>query len=100
MNRAIAIMGSFIEESLKFTREKLEVDSWPAARAYLGDKKISGASPDTSVTPPPRQDDYIVWPVNDQSSQVAVWLDLQAVAETTGIDVAEVHRRWTLRQQS
>ena len=91
-------MGSFIEKTLLFTQEKLEVDSWPAARAYLGDHRISGAFPGAAPTAPPRNDDYIVWPVCDSSSQVSVWCDLKAVAASTGLEAAEVHRRWTLQQ--
>jgi hypothetical protein len=99
VNRAIAIMGGFIERTLNFTGDKLEVDNWQAARAYLGDKRISGAFPGIVSTPPPRKDDYIVWPVVDSGSQVSVWCDLQAIAASTGIEVAEVHRRWTLQRQ-
>ena len=98
VNRAIAIMGSFIEKTLKFQGEKLEVDNWLAARAYLGDRRISGASPGAISTPPPRNADYIVWPVID-SGAVSVWCDLKAIAASTGQDVAEVHRMWTLQQQ-
>jgi hypothetical protein len=98
VNRAVAIMGNFIVNNLKFTQDKLEVDSWPAARAYLGDRKISGAAPGTVVSHPPRHDDYIVWPVVDKTSQVSVWFDLQAVSACVGMEAAEVHRRWTLMQ--
>ena len=99
INRAVAIVGSFIEKTLCFTKDQLEVDNWQAARAYLGDMRISGAFPGSVPCPPPRKDDYIVWPVEDSSSQVSVWCDLQAVAVATGIDASEVHRRWTLQHQ-
>jgi hypothetical protein len=99
VNKAVAIMGSFIEKTLSFTSEGIEVDSCPAARAYLGDQRISGAFPGAAPCPPPRSDDYIVWPVCDAARQVSVWFDLQAVAKSTGVDVAEVHRRWTLLKQ-
>ena len=99
VNKAVAIMGNFIEKILAYTQESLEVDSWPAARAYLGDRRISGASPGVSPSQPPRKDDYIVWPVTDPNSQVSVWLDLKAVAACVGMDVSEVHRRWTLQAQ-
>ena len=99
VNRAVAIMGAFIEQTLGYTKEKLEVDNWAAARAYLGDMRISGAYPGVVPCPPPRRDDNVVWPVTDQNSQVSVWCDLKAIAASTGLEVAEVHRRWTLQQE-
>ena len=99
VSRAVAIVGSFIEKTLCFSKDKLEVDNWQAARAYLGDMRISGAFPGAVPSPPPRRDDYVVWPVVDSTNQVSVWCDLQAIASTTGIDVSEVHRRWTLQQK-
>ena len=92
-------MGTFIEKTLNYTTDKLEVDNWQAARAYLGDQRISGAFPGAVACPPPLKGDYIVWPVQDSNTQVSVWMDLQAVAESTGIEAAEVHRRWTLQKQ-
>ena len=83
-----------------FTEEKMEVDSWPAARAYLGEVRISGAYPGTNPCAPPRADDYIVWPVVSARDQVSVWCDLMAISKSTGLEVAEVHRRWTLQHQA
>ena len=83
VNKAVAIMGAFIEKTLKYTAEGMEVDSWPAARAYLGDQRISGACPGAVSCPPPLKGDYIVWPVQDANTQVSVWMDLQAVAQST-----------------
>ena len=98
INRAVAVMGAFVEQTLKYKDEKLEIDNWPGARGYLGPKRISGVFPGALPTPPPRKDDYVVWPVVDHKLQMSVWCDLQAISQVTGIDVAEVHRRWTLSQ--
>ena len=98
INRAVAIMGAFVEKTLNFQDERLEVDNWPGARGYLGSKRVSGVCPGANPTPPPRDDDYVVWPVVDRKLQISVWCDLQAIAQATGVDVAEVHRRWTLAQ--
>ena len=97
INRAVAIIGAFVEKTLNFQTERLEIDNWPGARGYLGAKRICGVFPGTNPTPPPRDDDYIVWPVVDPRLQISVWCDLQAIAQVTGIEVAEIHRRWTLQ---
>lgn len=94
INRAIAIMGNFLQETLKVPRDQFEIDNWQAGRTYLGDHRISGTFPGLSPTRPPRDDKLVVWPVQDRDHGVSVWLDLHAVASSLNMDPQKVAELW------
>ena len=81
-NKAVAIIGGFLQSAMKVTRESFEIDHWQAARTYVGDHRISGP------------DQFVVWPVQDHASGVSVWCDLQGVAKFVRMDPMEVKKMW------
>eukprot|EP00438_Fugacium_kawagutii_P032656 Skav216052 [mRNA] locus=scaffold2261:15267:16052:- [translate_table: standard] len=93
-SKAVAITGGFLQHTLKIQREQFEIDQWLAARTYLGDFRISGAFPGPVSAPPPRKDEFIVWPVEDHSSGVSVWCDLRHIALALKLDTLEVKKLW------
>ena len=94
MNKAVAIIGSFLQTTMKVNRDSFEIDNWQAARTYVGDNRISGAYPGPVSTPPPRADPFVVWPVRDHASGVSVWCDLQGIASFLHMEVKEVKKLW------
>ena len=93
-NKAVAIIGGFLQSAMNVTRESFEIDHWQAARTYVGDHRISGAYPGPVSSPPPRPDQFVVWPVQDHASGVSVWCDLQGVAKFVRMDPMEVKKMW------
>lgn len=88
--RAVAIIGSFLRTTMQIEPEHFEVDSWQAARTYLGDHRISG----TSLSNPPGNDRFVLWPVRDDRACVSAWLDLQGVATFAGLEPEAVKAKW------
>ena len=54
-NRGIAIIGSFLQNGLKVSRDSLEIDNWQAARTYIGDHRVSGTYLALCQRSPPAQ---------------------------------------------
>ena len=94
VGRCFGKLGGFLEDVMGFDRAQLEVDSWQAARSYIGRKRITGTYPGRYPTKPPASEQLIRWPVVDDRTNLCIWVDLEAMAEALGKDVKTVVGAW------
>eukprot|EP00438_Fugacium_kawagutii_P006454 Skav204518 [mRNA] locus=scaffold3201:294789:295898:+ [translate_table: standard] len=95
VSRAVAILSTFLSEKLAVDRGMLEVASWPAAKAYVGEWRVTGLSEDHAYGARPQCEVAdLRWLIQDERTAVNVWVDLANLAKGLGVDKVRVSELW------
>ena len=95
ISKAVAVLNTFLTERLQVDRGVLEVASWPAAKSYVGEWRVTGLSEEHDLgAKPPCDVADLRWLVQDARSGMHVWLDLSSLAKGLQIDKAALHEHW------
>eukprot|EP00438_Fugacium_kawagutii_P029219 Skav229554 [mRNA] locus=scaffold568:384338:388017:+ [translate_table: standard] len=91
VSKAVAQLNALLREQLKVDRGLLGF--WAAAKAYVGEFRVTGLSPeDENGAQPPCDVSDVCWLVRDARPAVNVWLDLDPLARGLGLNKADARR--------
>eukprot|EP00438_Fugacium_kawagutii_P029956 Skav226338 [mRNA] locus=scaffold3640:56391:60839:+ [translate_table: standard] len=94
VSKAVAVLNGFLRH-LQVDHGMLEVSSWPSAKAYVGEHRVTGLSQDHSLGSRPLCDACDVrWIVCDDRTGTNVWLDTAGLALGLNLDKAELQKAW------
>ena len=95
VSKAIAQLNAFLRDRLKVDRGSLDVASWAAAKAFIGEFRVTGLSEEHDLGAKPRcAVADLRWLVRDARSGTNVWLDLHALSQGLGMNKPELHKQW------
>lgn len=95
ISKAIAQLNAFMRDTLQVDRSLLEVASWAAAKAFVGEFRVTGLSEEHAYGARPTCDsDDLRWLVRDAQLGLNVWLDLVSLSQALGMNTAEVKKHW------
>lgn len=96
VSKAIAILNNFLHSRLGLDRGILEVASWVAAKAFVGDYRVTGLSEENAYGAKPACASVdLRWLVRDPRAAVNVWLDLDALANGLQLDKQDLASKWS-----
>lgn len=73
----------------------LEVASWAAAKAYVGESRVTGLSEENEYgAKAPCEADDLRWLVRDAHLGVNVWLDLASLSQGLRVSKDDVKAKW------
>lgn len=95
VSKAIAQLNAFLHQQLKVDRNMLEVASWAAAKAYVGEFRVTGLSEENEYgAKAPCEVDDLRWLVRDTRLGVNVWLDLASLSQGLRVSKDDVKAKW------
>lgn len=95
VSKAIAILNTFLHNRLGLDRGILEVASWVAAKAFVGEYRVTGLSEENAYGAKPACASVdLRWLVRDPRVAVNVWLDLDALAKGLQLDKQDLAVKW------
>jgi hypothetical protein len=95
VSKAIAQLNAFLRDCLKVDSGVLEVASWAAAKAFVGEFRVTGLTEENEYGAKPACDvDDLRWLVRDVRLGITVWLDLDSLSKGLGLSKSDVKNRW------
>lgn len=95
VSKATAQLNAFLRDCLKVDSGVLEVASWAAAKAYVGEFRVTGLTEENEYGAKPACDVAdLRWLVRDARLGVTVWLDLGSLSKGLALNKSDLRSKW------
>ena len=94
ISRGVARLSGFLSQRLLLDPKQLEVDSWPAARCYFGNSRVTGNHDGGMRSTPLGAASNVRVIEEDREQGVRMWVDLETLSREAQAPMERILREW------